>query len=66
MANMHREKLRGLRGIDDQLWADFEAAATKAGADRSGICRQFIEWFVSRPDATLPGRPERGDQVAAP
>lgn len=57
MANQHKEKLRGVRGIDDGLWADFEAAAGAIGKDRSAVCRQFIEWFAGRPGATLPDRP---------
>lgn len=57
MANVHSKKLRGLRQIDDDLWTDFGAAATAAGSDRSGISKQFYEWFVRRPGAQLPERP---------
>jgi len=58
MANQHSKKLRGLRQIDDDLWNDFDTAARAVGSDRSAISRQFYEWFVRRPDAELPERPD--------
>ncbi|MGI5122786.1 hypothetical protein ACQEU5_25040 [Marinactinospora thermotolerans] len=57
MANQHREKLRGVRGVDDDLWADLHAAATALGTDRSAITRQLWEWWLKRPGATLPPPP---------
>lgn len=57
MANQHKEKLRGLRGVDQQLWDDFEKAAGRADSDRSAEMRRFIEWYVSRPGADLPTKP---------
>ncbi|MBR7832445.1 hypothetical protein KDL01_04205 [Actinospica durhamensis] len=58
MVNQHKHAVRGLRGISDELWNEFEAAARVVGHDRSHLCRQFIEWFVRRPDAELPSRPD--------
>lgn len=57
MANQHKHPLRCVRGVDDDLWTDFDATAKQAGADRSAITRQFWEWFVGRPDAKIPERP---------
>ncbi|MFJ1995305.1 hypothetical protein [Streptomyces asiaticus] len=57
MANQHSEKLRGIRQIPDQLWADFEASSKCAGTDRSAELRRFMEWYVHRPGAELPERP---------
>lgn len=57
MANQHKQKLRGVRGIDNQLWDDF-GAAVPADSDRSAEVRRFIEWYVHRPDAPRPERPE--------
>ncbi|MEV7319576.1 hypothetical protein [Streptomyces sp. NPDC093970] len=57
MANRHKEKLRGIRGIDDALWADLDHAAQGAGSDRSKVTKQLWEWFVGRPGAELPKRP---------
>lgn len=54
----HRHKQRVLRGIDDDLVNDFDAAAHTAGSDRSRITRQLWEWYVQRPGAKLPERPE--------
>jgi hypothetical protein len=59
MANQHSKKLRGLRQIDDELWADLEIAAHAVGGDRSAITRQFYEWYVHRPGAKLPERPPK-------
>lgn len=53
----HRHKQRVLRGIDDDLVADFDAAAEQVGSDRSNITRQLWEWFAGRPGAELPKRP---------
>ena len=57
MANQHKEKLRGVRGIDDNLWRDFEAATGRAEMDRSAELRRFMEWYVRRPGAEHPRRP---------
>jgi hypothetical protein len=57
MANQHRHKQRVLRGIDDDLTEEFDAATRAAGSDRSGITRQLWEWYVGRPGAELPIRP---------
>jgi len=57
MANQHKEKLRGVRGVDDKLWSDFEAAAARQETDRSDLLRRYMEYFVGRPGAQLPERP---------
>lgn len=57
MANQHKEKLRGLRGVDDDLWQDFAAAVARAHSDRSAELRRFIEWYVGRPSAERPIKP---------
>lgn len=62
MANQHKEKLRGIRGVSDDLWTDLDHAAKAAGSDRSKVTRELWEWFVGRPGATLPARPELGTQ----
>jgi hypothetical protein len=55
--NQHRHRQRVLRGIDDELAAQFDAAAKGAGSDRSTVTREFWAWFVGLPDAELPQRP---------
>ncbi|WP_149561562.1 hypothetical protein [Streptomyces cacaoi] len=57
MASAHKHKQRIVRGIDDQLVADFDAAAKQAGSNRSEITRHLWEWYVGRPGAQLPERP---------
>lgn len=54
----HKHKQRVIRGADDQLWEDLDTATTQAGTDRSAITRQLWEWYVQRPGAQLPERPE--------
>ncbi|MGA5009020.1 hypothetical protein ACPCDX_29030 [Streptomyces koyangensis] len=54
----HQYKQRVLRGIDDELTADFDAAARSVGSDRSNITRQLWEWFAGRSGAELPKRPD--------
>ncbi|MFD9223845.1 hypothetical protein ACFWDI_28530 [Streptomyces sp. NPDC060064] len=58
MANQHKHPVRGLRGIDGGLWAEFEAATGRVNSDRSAELRHFMEWYVGRPDAEMPKRPE--------
>jgi len=57
MANQHKHPVRGLRGIDAELWTDFEAATGHANSDRSAELRAFMEWYVRRPEAEHPRRP---------
>jgi hypothetical protein len=61
MANQHKEKLRGVRGVDDQLWADFQAATGRTGSDRSAELRRFMEWYVRRAGAEHPSRPDQSE-----
>lgn len=65
MANQHKEKLRGIRGVDDVLWKDFDGAARASGSDRSAVTRQLWEWFVRRPGAELPERPAISEEKTA-
>lgn len=58
MANAHKHKQRVIRGADDRLWEDLDTATKAAGTDRSAITRQLWEWYVQRPGAQLPERPE--------
>jgi ABC-type thiamine transport system substrate-binding protein len=60
MTNQHKHPVRGLRGIPEDLWTEAEAAAKAANSDRSALIRQFLEWFVGRPEAQLPERSDDG------
>lgn len=45
--------------FSDEDWAEFGDLTTEAGSDRSAILNQFIRWYLRRPGAKLPERPER-------
>ena len=62
MANQHKEKLRGIRGVDEALWTDFDHATQRAGSDRSKVTRALWEWYVGRPGAELPERPAGSEE----
>jgi len=57
MANQHKLKGRYLRGVTDEDWEAFGAAAATTGTDRSAIVRSFIGWYLRQADAVLPERP---------
>src|SRR5690606_9623327 len=40
----HRHKGRYVRGVSDELWADFEQVAAALDSDRSAEIRRYIEW----------------------
>ncbi len=65
MANQHKEKLRGIRGVGDALWSDLDRAAKATGRDRSSLTRELWEWYVGRPDADLPERPAGSEENTA-
>ncbi|WP_433568138.1 hypothetical protein ACQP1O_43060 (plasmid) [Nocardia sp. CA-151230] len=56
-------KFRKFRA-DDELWNDFADAVRHAPdpeADMSKVLRQFIRWYIRRPGAQIPKRPEPGE-----
>lgn len=44
--------------IDADEWRNFGEAVPE-GSDRSSVLRQFVAWYLGRPDAELPTRPEK-------
>lgn len=54
------DKPRQMR-IPDSEWAPFQDAARAARpagrSPRAAVVRQFIRWYMRRPDAKLPTRP---------
>ena len=58
------DKPRQMRIPDDE-WIPFEKAARSehpAGrSPRTAVVRQLIRWYMRRPGAALPKRPETGD-----
>jgi hypothetical protein len=39
-------------------WYDFDAAAKAQGTERAALVRDFIAWYLRRPGAKLPARPD--------
>lgn len=39
-------------------WREFGEATQAAGVDRSAVVRDFIRWYLGKPGAGLPDRPE--------
>lgn len=63
MADDDYDKPRQFRVPDDE-WVPFEAA-TKAvrpngRSPRASVLREFIRWYMRRPGAKLPTRPDAG------
>lgn len=44
--------------FDDDLWSDLKRQAATEGVTVNGITRDFYEWWLRRPGAKLPKRPE--------
>jgi hypothetical protein len=45
--------------ISDEDWRDLETATSALGSDRAAVIKEFIHWYLRRPRAKLPARPER-------
>ena len=68
-AEKEYDRLRNIRVPDDE-WSPFEAA-TKAvhpegRSPRTRVIREFMRWYMRRPGAKLPDRPEAGEWSAPP
>lgn len=48
--------------VDPELWAEFGAATASWRNGRSGVLREYMRWFLRKPEAFLP-RPDE-DQPA--
>jgi hypothetical protein len=57
MPNQPKTQHRSVR-ISDADWADLLAAATTQGTDRAGAINELVAWYLRRPGATAPKRPE--------
>ncbi len=42
-------------------WAELAEAAARIGSDRTAITREFYAWFLRKPGAKMPKRPEATD-----
>jgi len=57
MPNAPKTQPRQMR-IPDAEWTDFDAAAKSMDSDRASEVRAFIAWYLRRPGAKLPKRPD--------
>jgi hypothetical protein len=57
MPNKPKTQHRSVR-IGDDDWRDLLAAAKVQGTDRAGAINELIAWYLRRPGATMPKRPE--------
>lgn len=55
--NKPGNKHRSVR-VSNEDWADLETATGAFNSDRGTVIKQFIRWYLRRPGATLPRRPE--------
>lgn len=44
--------------ISDDDWADLLAAAKTQDSDRGTVIKDLVAWYLRRPGATMPKRPE--------
>lgn len=44
--------------VSNEDWADLLTAARRLGSDRGTVIKQFIRWYLRRPGAELPERPD--------
>ncbi|MGH3584859.1 MAG: hypothetical protein ACRDQ0_00915 [Pseudonocardia sp.] len=54
--NQPKTPPRQIRIGDD--WFDFDAAAKAMDTERASLVREFIAWYLKRPGAKLPARPD--------
>jgi hypothetical protein len=46
--------------IPDDEWLPFDDATKSAGLARAEAVREFIRWYLRRPGAKMPNRPDAG------
>jgi hypothetical protein len=51
--------------VSDDDWADLQEAAKLVGSERAPIIRGLIRWYLRRPGAELPTRPNLEEVDAA-
>ncbi|MFD5577279.1 hypothetical protein [Streptomyces pseudogriseolus] len=56
MPNQPKTPARQMR-IGDE-WYDFDLAAKAQGSERAAVIRAFIDWYIGKPSAELPQRPD--------
>ncbi len=57
MPNAPKTPLRAMRIPDDE-WSALGDTVKGTPADRTGLVREFIRWYLRRPGVTMPKRPD--------
>lgn len=65
MPNAPKNKHRSVRFSDDD-WDDLDTATRAQGSDRGTVIKELTAWYLRRPGAKLPARPEAGGAAAVP
>lgn len=58
MPNAPKSQHRSVR-FSDEDWADLQAATATKSTDRGTILKELAAWYLRRPGAELPARPDR-------
>jgi hypothetical protein len=56
MPNVPKNKHRSVR-FSDEDWADLLAGAETQDSDRGTVIKELVHWWLRRPGAKLPTRP---------
>lgn len=62
--NQPKTPARQMR-IGDE-WYDFDLAAKAQDSERAAVIRDFIDWYIGKPGAELPQRPDATYWKTAP
>lgn len=54
MANTQHRSIR----IPDETWNPAMETARENGTSAGELCREFLDWYLRKPGAKLPKRPE--------
>lgn len=65
MPDSPRNKHRSVR-VSDEDWEDLGKRTAGIGSDRGTVIKEFIAWYLHRPGAKLPKRPEPPAEVTLP
>jgi hypothetical protein len=57
MPDQPKTQHRSVR-IGDEDWSDLETTSAAQGLDRAKVINSLIKWYLRRPGAKLPQRPE--------
>lgn len=57
MPDQPKTQHRSVR-ISDDDWRDLLAAAKTQGSDRGTVIKELVAWYLHRPGATRPQRPD--------